>query len=565
MSNKKQQSFFQLGLIIGIAIFLNILGNAFFTHIDLTEEGRFTLAKPTQAMLEDLEDVVYVEVLLEGDFPAGFKRLQRSVREMLNDFRSESGGSIDYQFIDPMQGTADNVKQRQAKLAEDGIVPTNLRVKDTDGTSEKLIYPYARVMYKGRTAVVDFLDEQAPGNPEQQLNYSISQLEYKMANALYKLKLGVRETVAFSTGHGEIDEFERVEMVKSLRPYYDVGTFHMDSSTVIPQRVKVLIVAKPKLPFSDRDKFMIDQYVMNGGKVIWLIDRLNVELDSLRNNNSYVARDYDLDLDGMLFKYGVRVNPDLVLDLQCSRIPMVIDHTGKTELFQWFYNPIVIPRTDHPMVKSLDGINLMYPSSIDTIKTKTPVKKTVLLSSSEYSRIQPNITRLNFEILRYDPDPARFNKKEIPVAVLLEGEFPSYFENRVTEGMNNMLAQIDQEYRNSSVPTRMMVVSDGDVARPFYNPITGKFLKLGDNPYERYTFANKDFLLNAVEYLKDEGGIIEARSKEVKLRLMDTTRAESEKTMWQLINIVLPLLFLGVFGFVYNYLRKRKYAGSSNE
>ena len=560
MSNKKQQSFFQLGLVLGIALFLNILGNAFFTHIDLTEEKRFTLAKPTKNMLTNLDDVVYVEVLLEGDFPAGFKRLQRSVRELLGDFRSQSGGLVDFSFIDPSKGTVDNVNQRREELAKDGILPTNLHVKDSEGTSDKLIYPYAKVRFKTRTAVVDLLDEDAAGNPEEQLNYSISQLEYKFSNALYKLQIGAREVIAFTVGHGELDENERMDLVKNLRSYYEVGTFNMDSSTVVPPQVKTLIVAKPKKPFSDRDKFILDQYVMNGGKVIWLIDRLNVELDSLRRTNNYVSRDYDLDLDGMLFKYGVRINPDLVLDLQCSRIPMVIDPTGTQDLFKWYYNPVIIPRSNHPMVKSLDGINLMYPSSIDTIKTKTDVKKTILLTTSQYGRIQPNITRLNFEILRYDPDPSKFNKKDIPVAVLLEGEFPSFFENKVTENMQNMLTEIGQEFKAVSVPTKMLVVSDGDVARPFYNPITGKFLDLGYNPYERYKFANKDFLLNAIEYLKDENGIIEARSKDVKLRMMDTARAESEKTLWQLVNIVLPILFLVIFGLAYNTWRKRKYA-----
>ena len=560
MSNKKQQSFFQLGLIIGIAIFLNILGNAFFTHFDLTEDKRFTLASPTKDLLKNLEDVVYVEVLLEGEFPAGFKRLQRSVRELLEDFRSQSGGLIEYTFTDPNLGTAENVGQRRLELAKDGIVPTALRVKDVEGTTEKLIYPYAKVQYQGRTAVVDFLDEDDNRPQEERLNYSISELEYNFANALHKLNLGVREIIAFTVGHGELDENERVEMVKALRSYYDVGTFDLDSSTVIPDRVKVLIIAKPKAPFSDRDKFLLDQYVMNGGKVIWLIDRLNVELDSLRRTNDYVARDYNLDLDGMLFRYGARINPNLVLDLQCSRIPMVIDHTGKQELFNWYYNPVIIPRTDHPMVKSLDGINMMYPSSIDTIKTKTSVKKTILLTTSQYGRIQPNITRLNFEILRYDPDPDKFNKPDIPVAVLLEGEFPSFFENKVTEGMRNMLTQIDQEFKAVSVPTKMLVVSDGDVGRPFFNPITGQFLKLGYNPYERYSFANKDFLLNAIEYLKDEKGIIEARNKEVKLRLMDTAKAENEKLLWQLVNIVAPIIFLIIFGLVYNAMRKRKFA-----
>ena len=340
-----------------------------------------------------------------------------------------------------------------------------------------------------------------------------------------------------------------------------MGTFNLDSAYVIPQAVKVLIVAKPRRPFSDRDKFLIDQYVMNGGKVIWLIDRLNAELDSLRGTNAYVPMDYPLELDDILFKYGVRINPDLVLDLRCSHIPMVIDPTGRQELFPWYYHVISIPQSDHPIVKNLDGINLFFPSSIDTVKTKTPVKKTILLTSSENSRIQPNITRLNFEILRYDPDPEKFNKQHIPLAVLLEGEFPSLFENRVTAAFQQTLEQIDQQFREKSVNTRMLVVSDGDIARNLVvDPRQGQVMPLGYNRFERYQFANKDFLLNAVEYLRDDNGIIEARGKEVKLRLMNTTKAQQEATKWQLLNIGVPLLFLLIFGFLWNWFRRRKYA-----
>lgn len=564
MSKNFIRSLIKLGLVVGIAIFLNILGSAFFTHIDLTEEKRFTLAEPTLQMLQALnstENVAYVEVLLEGEFPAGFKRLQRSVEELLDDFRSQSGGKIEYTFTDPNQGTTETVNARRNELREQGVVPTNLRIQETDGTSEKFIYPYARISYKSRTAWVDLLDEDAPGNtPDEQLNHSISKLEYQFANAIHRLQIGTREIVAFTHGHGELNEYERADLVKNLRAYYEVGTFTLDSASVIPQNVKVLIVAKPKAPFSDRDKFLLDQYVMNGGKVIWLIDRLNVELDSMRSTGNYVARDYNLDLDGMLFKYGARVNPDLVLDMQSSRIPMVIDPSGNQELFVWPYFPIVFPNIDHPMVKSLDGVNMFFPSSIDTIKTKTDVKKTILLTTSENGRMQPNITRLNFEILRYDLDPAQFKKPNIPLAVLLEGEFPSFFENKVTEDMKATLAQINQEFKPVSVPTKMLVVSDGDIARNSVDPATGSPRPLGENRYERYIFANKDFLLNAIEYMRDESGIIEARSKEVKLRLLNTQRAKDESGLWQLLNIGLPLLILALFGLVYNLVRSWRFS-----
>jgi len=562
VNNKRNQSLLQLGLVIGIAVFLNILGNVFFTHFDLTEDKRFTLTEPTRKMLKNLDAEVYINVLLAGEFNAGFKRLQRSVTEMLDDFRSETG-FITYTYTNPGAGTVDEINARRTELAQEGISPTNLRIKTTSGTEEKFIYPYAKISYKGRTAVVDLLDEEAVGvSPDEKLNTSISQLEYKFANAFHKLQSGAKEVIAFTVGHGELSERERADFQRSLRAYYDVGTFNLDSAIVIPSDIKTLIVAKPRGPFSDRDLFLMDQYVMNGGTVLWLIDPLNVELDSLRNKTSYVARDYPLNINDMLFKYGARVNPDLVLDLQCSKIPMVIDQKGAMDLFNWYYFPIIIPTSDHPLVRNLDGINLYFPASIDTIKTKTPVKKTVLLASSDHSKLQPNITRLNFEILRYgDEIAASFDQKQIPVAVLMEGVFPSSFENRVTQEMQDGLQQINQAFKVQSVPTRMVVVSDGDVARNFLNPKTGAPLALGFNPIDRFTYSNKDFLLNAVEYLRDDAGIIAARGREVKLRLLDTQKATQEKTFWTLLNIVGPLVLLGIFGIVYNWLRKRKYAG----
>ncbi len=561
MSNKRNQSFIRLGLIVGIAIFANVLGNVFFTHFDLTEDKRFTLSEPTLKMLRNLDAEVYVNVLLEGEFNAGFKRLQRSVSEMLDDFRSQSG-FITFSYTNPGEGSVDDINARRTELANEGIVPTNLRIKTTEGTEEKFIYPYAKISYKGRTEVVDLLDEEAVGaNPDEKLNTSISQLEYKFANALHKLQTGAKEVVAFTVGHGELSERERADLVRSLRSYYEVGTFNLDSAAAIPQDVKTLIVAKPRAPFSDRDLFIMDQYVMNGGSILWLVDPLNVELDSMRTQKSYVARDYPLNINDMLFKYGARVNPDLVLDLQCSKIPMVIDQKGTMDLFSWYYFPIVVPNSDHPLVRNLDGINLYFPSSVDTIKTKTPVKKTVLLATSDNSKIQPNITRLNFEILRYgDEIASSFDKKQVPVAVLLEGVFPSAFENRVTQEMQDGLRQLNQAFKTQSVPTRMVVVADGDVARNFINAKTGAPLALGFNPIDRFQYANKDFLINAIEYLRDDAGLIAARGREVKLRLLDNTKAQQQETFWTLINIGGPLLLLGIFGFFYTWLRKRRYA-----
>lgn len=567
MNNKKTQTFLQLGLFIGILVFLNVLGNYFYTYFDLTEEKRYTLTKPTRQMLQDLDDVVYVQVLLDGKFPAGFKRLQNAVLELLEDFRSEAS-VIEFQFDDPTEGSVEEINARREQLAKDGILPINLRVEDVEGSKETLIYPYAIFNYKGRAAVVNFLEASRPGIPQEVvLNNSVSLLEYKFANAIQKLQGSHKPNIAFLEGHGELHPLQVMDFERNLRQYYDTYHFSLDTVMQLPaEEVDVVLVAKPRGAFSEQDKFKIDQYIMNGGRMLWLIDKLNVNIDSINRNQVYVPFPYPLDLDNLLFKYGIRLDDNLVLDLECSPIPLKVGDTGgqpQFRLFPFFYHPVVASKSEHPIVKSLDRIDLFFPSSIDTtVRTKTEIKKTVLLNSSQRSRIQLIPTTLNFEVLREKPNPALFNQPFQPLAVLYEGIFPSAYENRVTQSMMDGLNQLGLSFKVQSVATKIIVVADGDLIRNEVRlDADGKPypLPLGQNPFDGYVYANKDFLLNAIEYLLDENGIIEARSKDVKLRLLDEVRASSEQTKWQLINLVLPLLFLGVFGIVFNGIRKRRF------
>lgn len=582
-SKKRNQSLIQLGLFTGVLLLLNILGNAFFTQFDLTQEKRYTLTEPTVNLLQSLDEPVFVRVMLEGEFPAGFRRLQRSTREMLDDFRgnaslNKASGNlfgrigaffsqdalIQYEFSDPNAGTVEEINQRREEFRKEGLVPTLFRLKDVDGTEEKFIYPYAVFSYKGRQVVVNLLENQPGYSQDEVLVNSINLLEYKFASAIQKLQLEQKQVIAFSAGQGEAGDLETRDLVSTLRPYYDFGRFFLDSNYVIPSQIDLLIVAKPTQPFTEQDKFKIDQFVMNGGKVLFLVDRLQAELDSLRSASSFVTREYETNLDDLLFRYGVRIEPSLVLDLQCSQIPQVVGNQGgnpQIEFFDWFYHPIITPHTDHPILKGLENVNLFFPNSIDTVRTKTQVKKTILLSTSDYSREQFHPVRLNFEILRYDPDPTKFTKKQIPIGVLLEGEFPSLFENRVTESMEQGLKDLGSAFRNTSVPNRMIVVSDGDV---ILNPVakdgSGSVMPLGYNVFERKMYGNKDFIINAIEYLLSDAGLIEARGKEIELRPIDTVRAADERLQWQLLNIGLPLALLVVFGLLYFYLRRKKYA-----
>lgn len=563
--SKRTQSLIQFGLLAGILLFANIVANSFYTHLDLTEEKRFTLTKPTKTLLRDLKERVYVRVLLDGDFPAGFKRLQTATREMLDDFRSESG-YIDYQFENPSEGSVEEINERRKALAEDGIMPFNLRVADMGETSQQLIYPVAVFHFGGRRMVVKLLESNSPTlSPDEVINNSVTLLEYKFANIIKKLRSPKRPIILFTRDHGELNELQTADLERSLQQFYETDRISLDSVVQLPpDQCALLIVAKPRRPFSEKDKFKIDQYAMNGGRVLWLLDPMDASLDSMSMAGKFISTPYDLKLDDQLFKYGIRLNPDVVLSMESTKIPLQIGQVGNQpqyEMFDWYYHLMVQPQGKHPIVKNLDRLDIWFASSMDTLRTKTPIKKTVLLRSGQYSRMQFNPVELNFEILKYDPDPTKFNKGPQNLAVLLEGTFPSSFENRVSEELLKGMEQLGMEFKSSSVPTRMIVVSDGDVAANYVRDAASKqTAPLGFNRFEKITYANKDFIINAVEYLIEPNGVIEARAKEVKLRLLDTVRAKEEQTFWRGLNLVLPLLFLGVFGWLFNWLRRRRYA-----
>lgn len=564
--SRRTQALLQFGLFAGILVFVNILANTYYSHLDLTEEKRFTLTKPTKTLLRNLKERVYVRVLLDGEFPAGFKRLQTATKEMLDDFRSESG-YLDYQFENPSLGTVEEVNERRKALAEEGIMPFNLRVADLGESSQQLIYPVAVFHYNGRQMVVKLLENNSPSlSPDEVINNSVTLLEYKFANVIKKIKTPQRPVILFTRDHGELNELQTADLERGLKQFYDTDRISLDSVVQLsPETCALLVVAKPRGPFSEKDKFKLDQYTMNGGRILWLLDQMDASLDSMGLASKFISTPYNLKLEDMLFKYGVRINSDVVLDLQCTKIPLQIGVVGNEpqyQLFDWYYHLAVQPEGTHPVVKNLDRVEFRFASSMDTLRTKTPIQKTVLLRSSQYSRLQFNPVELNFEILKYDPDPAKFEKGNQNLAVLLEGSFPSAFENRVSEELLTGMKQLGMEYKSASIPTRMIVVSDGDVASNFVRDVEKKqTLPLGFNRFENMTYANKDFIINAIEYLIEPNGVIEARSKEVKLRLLDSVRAKDEQNFWRGLNLAFPLVFLIAFGWFFNWLRKRRYAG----
>lgn len=560
---KRNQTFIQLGLFAGVLLFLNVLSNTFYSYYDLTEDKRFTLTDATVDLMENLNDVVYVKVLLEGEFGAGFKRLQKSVKELLDDYRSISD-NLEYDFINPMEGSVEEVNARKELYAKSGIYPVNLRELTSESKKEQITYPYALIFFQGREIAVNLLENNTPGvNPEVAINNSVSLLEYKITAAIQKLRTIKKPVVLYTIGHGEVLPIQTADFDSELIKTYDLNRINLDSVVTISSEVDILIVAKPTIPFSDKDNFKIDQFVMNGGRVLWLLDKVNASLDSMRMTGNQISLPLELNLERLLFKYGARIQPNLVMDLECTPIPLqegVVGGQAQYSLFPWYYFPRVAARSNHPIVKSIDRVNMFFTNRIDTIETrKGNVTKEILLTTSEYSRYQRVPVEVNFEMVRTEPDPKLFNKPNLPVAVLMEGVFPSEFENRVTDGMQETLKQLNLEFKSISEPTRMIVVADGDVIINRIDPQTRQPVPLGRNPFDRYQYANKQFLLNCIDYLYDDKGVIEARGKDVKLRLLDTVKVKQEKTKWQLINILLPIIFLAGFGMLYNWWRRRKY------
>jgi ABC-2 type transport system permease protein len=563
----KKVDIIQWVVITAVLIAVNLVAAYLPARIDLTEEKRFTMTAATEKILAKVDDPVFVEVLLEGEFPAGFKRLRDETEEMLRDF-SNINGEIEYGFTDPNDGTIAEVNENRKVLSDKGIKPINFQVQEKGGRSDKLLYPYAIVSYKSRTALINLLENNIPGqSPDVAVNNSISLLEYKFANAVQKLLRTQRPLIAYVEGHGELNELQTRDLSNSLAPYYNIGRLRLDTMPPFgPEQIGALLIAKPRGPYNDREKFLLDQYIMRGGRVIWMLDRLQVNLDSLQGRGAFIPNDYELNLDDILFKYGIRIEPNLVLDVQSTQVPIVVGQLGNAPQFElrpWPYHVLANPNPSHPITKSLQPVNLFFPSEIDTtVRTKYPIKRHVLLSSTKNALVRFSPVRVNLEDARYEPELERYNKGPFPIAVLMEGKFASLYENRVGSGFLNSLKSIGQEYRSESVETRMIVIADGDIAKNQINPEQGAFKPLGLNPFEQYVFDNKSFMLNALEYLFDESGVISARNREVKLRLLDGTRAREEKTFWQALNVGLPLLILGLFGLGYNYLRRRRYARS---
>jgi len=571
--NIRNTSFMHLAIGLALIVVINLIGSFVFYRIDLTADKRYTLSPTTRKMLKDLDGVVTFKVYLEGDFPAGFQRLRNETREMLNQFRAYSK-NIQFQFIDPSAGKDKNeLDAMYMQLSKSGLNATDLQVKDKAGMTRKIIFPGALVSFKGKEMPLDLLLTQVGKPPAEVLNNSVQALEFGLINVIRKLSVTQKPKIAFIEGHGELAPIYTASIEAALSEYYDIEHLRIDeqplslatqtqngsANSALINKYKAIIIAKPDSAFArnELDKFIIDQFIMRGGKVLWLVEPVYAEMDSLRIKDKTFALVNDLNLDDMLFNYGVRLNGNLVVDMNSLPIPVVIDQKGNQKLIPWLFFPMLVPTSEHPIVRNLSAIKTEFVSSLDTVETPG-VTKTILLSTSRYSRVLNAPVTLSLSYLYQQPDPTQFNQPYQPVAVLLEGEFSSLFLNRIPPAFAN---SPETAFLGKSSKTAMIVVADGDVIKNQLQPgeLRPTPLPLG---YDRYTgqqFGNKDFILNAMNYLCDDSGLLSVRSREVKLRSLDASVVEAGRLKWQLVNTTVPIILVLGFAFAQAYWRRKRY------
>ncbi len=558
-----KQKIVQLTLVFVAIILVNYVVSFVFYRVDMTSEGRYTISEQSKNLLKNLDDELYVKIYLDGDdLPIGFKRMRKSLADLLEEFKVHVGSEINYHFINPSESPDKNIRFSLYKqLFEKGLVPIESNETTEEGkTMQKMVFPGLIVVYKGKEMGVNLLKNNPRYKPdgEENINNSVQSMEYELTNAIRKLTKGEKPEIAFLEGHGELSEYQVLDITNTLSEYYEVKRGVIGGTYGILDNFKAVIIAGPSLKFSENDKFVIDQYLMKGGKILWLIDGANINMDSLKYSPRTIAMPSDLKLEDQLFRYGVRINPGLLQDAQCAKIGMArrgADGQSKINLYPWTYYPVVLSDNTNEINKYLDVIRLEFPSSLDTVSSSPDVRKTILLHSSAKAKFDYAPVEIDLMQVQNKMDEHLFNQADVPVAVLLEGEFESNFKNRfldpnITKGY---------EVISKSKATRMIVISSSSVIR---NEISakGETYPLGFDINTRKTFkGNKQLITNSINYLCDDEGLMSIRLREIKLRLLDKSKITSDKIFWQTTNTLIPILFVILFGLGAGYMRKRKY------
>jgi gliding-associated putative ABC transporter substrate-binding component GldG len=545
--------------IITFILFLNVLSNGFFHRFDLTKDKRYTLSSASLNIIKQVQSPLYVKIYLQGDLPAEFKRLQSETRDLFEEFQAYNKNIV-FEFVNPLENedeSMDNIKELYRK----GLTPINITVDDKGKQSQAMVFPWAIAVYNNKEVNIPLLKNIMGASTTQKVIGSVQHLEYSIADAINKITKEKQKKIAVIKGNGELQDVQIAKFLMQVRESYHIGPFTLDSVARNPigslealQKYDLAIIAKPTETFTDAEKQVLDQFIINGGKTLWLVDQVNMEMDSLYNDSgATLAYPRDLNLNDMFFKYGFRINPDLVKDEQGSPIKLATGDPGSAAQFQefnWKFAPQVYPISKHPIVKNLGGIKFDFANPIDTLKNG--IKKTVLLQSSQYSKKIGSPVEINLNIVAEETSPNHYlNTGNIPLSVLLEGSFHSMFENRVLP--------FDQKtFEAKGTANKMIVISDGDLIK---NQLDKNFqpVELGYDQRSGNLYDNKDFLMNCVNYLLDDNGLINIRSKDLDLPLLDKEKVYERYTITQILTIGLPILILGLFGALFTFLRKRKY------
>ena len=560
--SRKLQSYLQLAILSAIIVAINIIAQYAHERVDLTSDNRYTLSPQTIEKLQNLNDIVYAKVYLGSDnLPAGFRRLRQSTREMLNEMKAYAGDKLQYEFIDPTDiEDPEERRDRFKQLSKQGLEPVNLQIQKESGSAQQVIFPGTILFYKDKTSSYQILKEQQGRQPQQVIQNSIMNLEYGLMSTVRKLRTRETKRIAFVTGHGELGKRQTRDIRNTLSETYTVKRLNLPRYKVgALQEFDLAVVAKPTERLNPLEKFKLDQFIMRGGKVLWMVETLQVSMDSLSRRGVGMSRQYNLNLKDQLFKYGVRINTNLVQDLQSHAIPTI--RSGRTgqrrrNFLPWPYYPLVTPQQDHPIVTNMSRIWLRFANSIDTVASEG-VDKTILLRSSPNARTLFHPVRINMQNIRKTMSERLYQAGPQNLAVLLEGSFPSAFENRVAP--ETLESSKYGELKARSDTTKMIVVSDGDLIRNQINQMEGKTIELGKDRYTRTNFANKTFALNCVDYLLDESGLMSLRAKDYELRMLNQEKAEAEKRYWRIVNMAAPVGLVLLFGLVYNFIRRQRF------
>lgn len=534
-------------VVIGILL-LNIVASYFYSRWDLTADKRHTLTETSKDLVEKIDTDILIKVYLEGDFPLDFKRLQQATKQHLEELKALNA-HIHYRFINP--------SSIEEELIQNGMQPSRLTMEENGVVSEAIIFPWASIRFKDKDVQIALLTE-SQTDQKNQLQNSIEHIEYAFSEGIHKLTQKKRKTIAILRGNGELDDIYLYDFLKSLQEKYDLAPFILTKENAAPQEIladlqnfDLTVIAKPTQSFSETEKLVLDQYIVKGGKSLWLLDYVYAEMDSLQQSGAAFVTHRDLNLTDLLFAYGIRINHNLIQDLYSSKIALATGNVGNQTQFQqflWSYYPLVTSKSDHPITKNLKGVNLKFPSSIDTLKNA--ITKTILLQSSPLSKKNGLPILVNLASIADEVKPEEYAEKEHVFGVLLEGQFESAFQHRTKS--------FETDFTPKGMPNKMIVLSDGDIIAN--QVLNGQPTRLDVDKWTGQQFGNKDFLLNAVDYLLDDTGLVAIRGKSLDIKLLNKEKVYEEKRFWQFLNIVVPLVLLGLFGVFFGYYRKKKYA-----